>query len=289
MNNRSLKIFLLLGMLLFPFGKLLAQTDSVGLPTGIYQEKEGSHYLIIDKLTSDTLQLDSTAVCTAEGFSGVSLQMNSYMPAGVDVWIHFNQKGKEKFRQATMKNLNKKLVLICDGKLISAPVINGVLNLDKISFASQLPFPKAKLLKQTLEGAIPVPEKVKSTGNDEENSRMALLAACSSLDSALIAKDTDKLANLFSSALTFQFYFGWELEKDFFPHVLQAGYISYSKIEQEGRASIKVDQSAASVNRILMVQGKCKGDDFKGRIHVLEVWLRENGTWKLFVRQGIKR
>lgn len=276
-------------MLLISCGKLLAQTDSVGLSTGIYQEKEGSNFMLIDKLANDTLHLDSAAICTTQDISGVSLQMNSYMPAGVDVWIHFNRNGKEKFRQATMNNLHKKLIFICNGKVLSAPVINSVLNLDKISIASQLPFPKAKLLKQTLEEEIPVSEKLKATGNNEENRRMALLAACSSLDSSLIAKDTDKLANLFSNALTFKFYFDWELGKDFFPHAFKVGYISYAKIDQEGRAKIKTDNSAASVDRILMVQGKYMGEDFKEKIHVLEVWLWEKGAWKLFVRQGVKR
>jgi hypothetical protein len=289
MKKCSLKIFLLPGFVLLFFGKLMAQTDSIGLPTGIYQEKEGSKRTLIDELAKDTLHVDPVAICTARDFSGVYLKMNKYAPAGTGVWVRFNKSGKEKFRQATMKNLDKKLVFVCDGKLISAPVINSVLNLDDISFASQLPFPEAKLLKLKLEEEIPESGKIKVIGAKGDNSRLALLAACSSMDSALVAKDTDKLANLFSNALTFKFYFGWELEKDFFPYAFQLGYISYSKIEQEGRAQIKTDNSVASVDRTLKVSGKYMGEDFEERIHVLEVWLWENGSWQLFVRQGVKR
>lgn len=220
-----MKIFLLLGMLLFPFGKLLAQPDSLGLPTGIYQEKEGSHYAVIDNM-GDTLYLDPNAVCDISDFEGVSSIIGplSRVP---ELEIRLTDNGKYKFYAASKANLMKKMAIIAQGKLLSAPVVQTIINTNKLSVSGFESMAESEKVKNALLKEIKLKTSNKIV-NIIASDTIIVMSASLSVLNALINGDTLTLDSLLATEAHFETYFGKGLDKQPLLLFLKTGLLKYT-------------------------------------------------------------
>lgn len=283
-----MKIFLLLGMLLFPFGKLLAQTDSVGLPTGIYQEKEGSPYAVVDNF-GDTLYLDPNAVCDISDFEGVSSIIGS-LSGAPELEIRLTDNGKYKFYAASKVNLAKKIAIIAQGKLLSAPVVQTIINTNNISVSGFESMAESEKLKSALLKEIKLKTSNKIV-HQVASDTLIVMSASQSVLNALINGDTLTLDSLLATEAHFETYFGKGLDKQSLLLFLKAGLLSYTGYSGDGNFStqnVTQEGNTIRLNKIISVDGVYKGGKFNARINIWEVWIKENNKWKLFLRTARK-
>jgi hypothetical protein len=287
-NNRSLKIFLLLGILLFPFDNLLAQTDSVGLPTGIYQEKEGSNFTVIDK-KGDTLHLDPNAVCDISDFEGVSSIIGP-LTGKPGLEIRLTDNGKYKFYAASKANLAKKIAILAQGKLLSAPIVQTIINTNNISVSGFESMAEAEKIKSALLKEIKLKTSNKIVHQVASDTIIVMSASLSFLN-ALISRDTLTLDSLLATEAHFETYFGKGLDKQSLLLYLKTVLLKYSGYSGDGNFSTEnVVQEGNSIrlNKIINVEGIYKGGEFKAQINIWEVWVKENNKWRLFLRTARK-
>jgi protein-export membrane protein SecD len=75
-----------------------------------------------------------------------------------EVSLKFNDQGKELFKNITEKNVNKRVAIVLDGQIISAPVVQSVIRDGNAVINGDFSVQEAKdLAKRLNEGALPVP------------------------------------------------------------------------------------------------------------------------------------
>lgn len=275
-------------MLLFPVGKLLAQTGSVGLPTGIYQEKEGSHYAVIDNM-GDTLYLDPNAVCDISDFESVSSIIGP-LSGAPELEIRLTDNGKYEFYAASKVNVAKKIAIIAQGKLLSAPIIQMTINTNNISVSGFESMAESEKIKKELLKEIKLKTSNKIV-HQVASDTLIVMSASQSVLNALINGDTLTLDSLLATEVHFETYFGKGLDKQSLLLFLKTGllkYTGYSGDENFSTQNVVQEGSTIRLNKIINVDGMYKGGAFKARINIWEVWIKENNKWKLFLRTARK-
>jgi len=107
------------------------------------------------------------------------------------------------------------------------------------------------------------------------------------LDAALLSKDSVELVKLLDDEVTFGHSNGWvESKADVFRD-LRTGNLVYEKIETSD-VRINGDNDWASVRLIVNVKGTVNTKGFEMKLHVLQVWKRVKGEWRLIARQSTK-
>ncbi len=113
-----------------------------------------------------------------------------------------------------------------------------------------------------------------------------LLAQVSKLDSLMESNDSNIL-ELFSDDVSFGHSNGWVQNFDEFKNDFSSGKVKYESVKQTELKEIKIKNKFANIRRIIAVKGLYKKDFFEMKLSVLEFWIRQKGTWKLWSRQAV--
>ncbi len=90
--------------------------------------------------------------------SSVEINPNNSQP---EVAIEFNDEGSKLFSQATKEFLNKRIVILLDNQILTAPTVNTVITEGKASISGSFDSQSAKKLSTQLNaGALPLPIKL---------------------------------------------------------------------------------------------------------------------------------
>lgn len=93
--------------------------------------------------------------------SQVSFNQNSLSPS---ISIEFNDEGAKLFAEITKANVGKRVAILLDGQVISAPVVQEEIRDGQAEISGQFTVEEAKTLVRDLNlGALPVPVKLSST------------------------------------------------------------------------------------------------------------------------------
>lgn len=126
------------------------------LETGFYYVKDNARSSTISlKLEEDglesTLHLDTLAICTKEDFKDVKVEIIPSTLAKMPVIsIKLSEEGGKKFAQATEKSIFKKIAIVHDGKLISAPYVNEPIYGGELQISGNFTLEEAEKIKKDL-------------------------------------------------------------------------------------------------------------------------------------------
>jgi preprotein translocase subunit SecD len=142
------------------------QATSIGDKQGIIVELPGIQNVEeAIKLLGETAQLKFITENGQEVLTGKELRRASlaFSPAGggqslPEVNLEFNDEGREKFATATKENLGKRIIVILDNQIITAPVVQSVITDGRARITGNFTVEEArKLTLQLNSGALPVP------------------------------------------------------------------------------------------------------------------------------------
>jgi SecD/SecF fusion protein len=129
----------------------LAGTVPAGFDVKPLEEEEGR--------PSETLILESEAVLTGERLTNAAVGFDNYGQSTVE--IQFDKEGAKIFDEATFKNIGKRLAIVLDGKVHSAPVIRDRIPNGQGQISGNFTIEQASDLALVLNaGALPAPVKI---------------------------------------------------------------------------------------------------------------------------------
>src|SRR3989338_5190516 len=126
-----------------------------GNPPAGYEVKQ----LEEDNRGSETLILESAPVLTGDKLTNASVGFDQYGQSNVE--IQFNKEGAKIFDAATFKNIGRRLAIVLDGKVHSAPVIRDRIPNGRGQISGSFTVEQASDLALVLNaGALPAPIKI---------------------------------------------------------------------------------------------------------------------------------
>lgn len=137
-----------------------------------YIKKEGNEPVLLE----DKISLSGETVADAR----VDIDPDGFgLP---QISLEFNPQGTRQFSQLTRNNVNRRLAMILDGEVLSAPNINEAIPSGKAQITGQFSFNEASLLALALRsGALPAPMRV------EEERTIGPLLGQDSINAGIIA------------------------------------------------------------------------------------------------------
>ncbi|MBC7851653.1 MAG: nuclear transport factor 2 family protein [Chitinophagaceae bacterium] len=120
-----------------------------------------------------------------------------------------------------------------------------------------------------------------------QNDTSAVLKAVRQLEAGLQKKDSSAVKSLLHPALAFGHSNGWVQSAASVIADMASGYLVYQKIEPLSTA-IEMHLPYATVKEKLNAEGNVNGNNFNLKLFVLQLWVNENGSWKLISRQSTK-
>lgn len=262
-----------------------AQTKNEVLKTGFYKTLARGAHKMIDPGSGDTLYLDPVPVCGVEDFKKVTQNFgDANQPPLIE--IQLSAAGTENFARASRESIGKKIAIVAAGKLVSAPVVLSEIPGGRLSITGGFTVAEAKALVAKIRNELPH-DRIKTQA--EEEKEIQLNRACNKLDSALIKADIAVLKTLLHAQLSMGHSNGLIEDKDALLQHLTGGYLKYNSIQEQGYNEIRFTGDAASIRRQLEVDGALEGTTFHIKLHVLEVWIWQEGQWRLWCRQSTKR
>ncbi|TDX84555.1 nuclear transport factor 2 family protein [Epilithonimonas xixisoli] len=100
-------------------------------------------------------------------------------------------------------------------------------------------------------------------------------------------KNDSKILTLFSDDVSFGHSNGWVQNYQDFKKDFESGKVKYQSVNQTELKEIKVTSKFANIRRIIAVKGLYKNEIFEMKLSVLEIWIRQKGSWKLWSRQSV--
>jgi len=107
------------------------------------------------------------------------------------------------------------------------------------------------------------------------------------LEHALVAKDTVLIKRLLHKDVTYGHSNGWIETKEDVIKDLYSGKLEYRSIESSGWQLVQ-SKSWANIRSTSKVQYLLDGKPGELHLHVLQVWYKTKGGWKLIARQSTK-
>lgn len=112
------KIFLFTGILLYTIG------TSAQIRTGVYYVKESGYFMQNEDKT-DSCYIDTLPIVTILNYKKVFIKENSYLKGNYELHIVLDEQGKDNFKMATGKSLDKKLAFVINSSLVMLPVVRS--------------------------------------------------------------------------------------------------------------------------------------------------------------------
>jgi len=111
--------------------------------------------------------------------------------------------------------------------------------------------------------------------------------ATSTLNNALVTKDTTVLKRLISSRIGYGHSNGWLQTKQDIIADFVSGKIEYKKIET-AEENYTFSKKAVAIRSVTKVEGRINGSIFNMTLQVLQVWKKVKRNWVLIARQSVK-
>ncbi len=281
---KYLKLVLLVLLGLIVSNALFAQVKERKLKTGFYKVVEKSIYKIMEAQSKEVLFLDTVPVCKAVDFRKAGLIFDERgMPM---IEIQLGDKGTEKFAKATRDNIGKRLAIIADGELLSAPIIQSEITGGRMNISGSFIVEEARHIIAKIKKELP---QQKPKTKEEEQKESEIRESCSALDSALMKGDIKSLKGLLHDKLSLGHSNGLIESKEEVLQHLQSGHLKYYSIEECEPSDIWLVGSVTSIRRQLKVLGALEGKGFETNLKVLEIWIMVDKKWKLLSRQAVKK
>lgn len=257
-----------------------AQSKKEVLETGFYQTADQHGYRLPVPGTMDTIAIDTIAICLASDFQEVRSVLDEYghQPA---IQIRLAETARQRFAQASKRNIGKRIAIIAGGRILSAPVVQSEIPGGELTLTGGFTLEETRAIAERMQKEIP-------RNNDRIRRLMQALAA---FDEALIKKDTVKLRVLLTEYFKMKHSNGFtETKKELLLHMRQ-GFLKYDKIEQLNAATFRFDEELAYVTRKLLVTGSFNGKAFSVKLDVAEDWTWDykQERWQLKGRQAVKQ
>ncbi|MCY0976103.1 hypothetical protein PGH12_12540 [Chryseobacterium wangxinyae] len=115
----------------------------------------------------------------------------------------------------------------------------------------------------------------------------AVLSKAKKLDS-LMQNNDDKIINLLSPDVSFGHSNGWIQNLDDFKKDFSSKRVIYQEIKQIEISELKQNKRSISLRRTINVSGSYKSNDFKMKLALLEIWIKNRSVWKLWSRQSVE-
>ena len=115
----------------------------------------------------------------------------------------------------------------------------------------------------------------------------SLHRACRQLNAALITRDSAALRVLLHEQLHYGHSNGWIEDKRAVIGHLFDGRLEYQQIKEEG-LDMELTGNTACVRSTAQVAVRLNGKPIELKLHVLQVWINEKGSWQLLGRQSTK-
>lgn len=125
------------------------------------QGKTPSGYILkeIKKEKGDNILVEETIALSGETISDAFVDLGNMGEPYIS--LKFNSKGTKKFGDLTQNNVNRRLAILLDGEVLSAPNINEAILGGNAQITGQFNFEEASMLALALRsGALPVPMRV---------------------------------------------------------------------------------------------------------------------------------
>jgi hypothetical protein len=114
-----------------------------------------------------------------------------------------------------------------------------------------------------------------------------LLSQTAKLDSLMQNNDSNIL-DLFEKDVSFGHSNGWIEDLNDFKKDFSSKKVVYTEVKQTEISEIKKFKKSFSVRRKIKVSGLYKNQDFEMNLSLLEVWIKNKATWKLWSRQSVE-
>ncbi|NBL64968.1 DUF4440 domain-containing protein [Flavobacterium sp. NST-5] len=95
-----------------------------------------------------------------------------------------------------------------------------------------------------------------------------------------------EIVEVLTKDVSFSHSNGWVQNLEDFEKDFKSKKVSYDKIEQLNITEVKEYRNFFVIRRQIEVSGKYKVYDFSMTLALLELWKKQKGTWKLWVRQA---
>lgn len=119
---------------------------------------EGYELKYVEKEDNEPLLLEKTAALTGEGLSNADVRFDQSHLNEPVVTLKFNAEGSQKFAQITANNIGKRLAILLDGKVQSAPRIREEIPSGEAVITGTFSIEEAQDLSLVLRvGALPAP------------------------------------------------------------------------------------------------------------------------------------
>ena len=259
---------------------LFAQTK---LATGIYKTVAISSFIFVDEV-NDNLYVDSVAICTAADFATAEMILG-YADRPV-ISVTLTESGKLKFAEATRNSVGRKIAIVGNGKLLSAPLVQSEIAGGMFEIAGDYSVEDARQLAARIEKDIK--RSSPFDGVNKQKVEAQLSQSVKMLDIALKSNDTGLLAKLLHEYLSLGHSNGWIESKEEVLQHLRTGFLVYNEIAQIGGIEVSVVDNFARVRRKIKVKGIADKVKFEMELKVLEIWILEFGKWKLWSRQSVQ-
>ena len=126
------------------------------LETGFYYVKDNASSSTVSlKLEENGLEsiihLDTLAICTKEDFKDVKVEIIPSTLAEMPVIsIKLSEEGGKKFAEATEKSVSKKIAIVHNGNIISAPYVNEPIYGGELQISGKFTLEEAEKIKNEL-------------------------------------------------------------------------------------------------------------------------------------------
>ena len=96
------------------------------------------------------------------------------------------------------------------------------------------------------------------------------------------------ILDLFEKDVSFGHSNGWIEDLNDFKKDFSSKKVVYTEVKQTEISEIKKFKKSFSVRRKIKVSGLYKNQDFEMNLSLLEVWIKNKATWKLWSRQSVE-
>jgi hypothetical protein len=192
--------------------------------------------------------------------------------------LRLTPEGTKAFAKATEESIGKRILIMANKRLLSAPVVQDKIEGGKVQITGSLSEAETRALADMLSAAI--------KGNGEEGHfPMAYFA---SLDNAMLDKDLERLKVLVHPKASIGHSNGWVQNKNELIDDLKTGKVSYHSIDQIRIEEKDIEQDFIRVRRKLKVEGQYEQHPFEVMLSVMEIWKKQSGgQLQLWSRQAV--
>lgn len=117
---------------------------------------------------------------------------------------------------------------------------------------------------------------------------IGLKQAMQQLDDALIRKDSVALEKLLHKDIRFGHSNGWVQTRQDIWNDFRSGKLTYQKLDNNSITISAISKKSATVIVHTGAEGLVNGNAFKLTLHIMQVWTKTRGGWKLLARQSAK-